>query len=278
MSVANFLNFNTAALPVIGNGPGEWPKLDSRLPFVRFNIPADAPFEPGEIRICNRKFAGRLDDSPPFVVWSRVLSSVQRICLQARLAYSGATLMKRLGSLPSSGLATVHALATAKVTLHLYRIPLRPSLLRPVGLSVRKPLAASFHNWLGERRLALRWCRSARSRLHWPDLQLTAGEETPASDRCEDPYPALFHWFAKGTDEARNANLAHLAELPAAAWCQYATSTRLKELEAYFYLRRQQRESANWWLYNNELSPLIDALLLKLMLAQQHLASVRAEG
>lgn len=277
MSMATILDCETAALPVIGNGPGEWPRLNSGKLFVRFNVASDMPFESGEIRICNRKFAGRPNDSPLFEVWGDGLSPVQRGQLQARLAFSSAALTKKLGSLPSSGLAAVHALAVEKVTLQLYRMPLRPSLLRAADLPARKPLAASFHNWLGERRLAWRWWQSARSRLHWPDLQLTAGEAT-STDRCEDPYPALLHWFAKGADEARNADLAHLAELPAAAWCQYATSTRLKELEAYFYIRHQQRESANWWLYNNELSPLIDALLLKLMLAQQHLASVRAEG
>ncbi len=239
------------------------------MPFVRFNVAADTPLESGEIRICNRKVAGRPNDSPPFEVWSHVLSRMQRVQLQARLALAGVALTEKLGCLPSSGLATVHALAAAEVTLQLYRMPLRPSLLRAVDLPVRQPLAAAFHNWLGERRLAWHWWQSLRSSLHWPDLQLTAGEAISGIDCCEDPYPALLHWFANATDEARNADFAHLAELPGAVWCHYVTSTRLLELEPYFFIQRQQRESANWWLYRNALSPLVDALLLKLMLAQR---------
>lgn len=269
-----------SVLYVIGNGPGNLPPDIPGMPYVAFNQVDTVPLGAGEIRINNRKMAGLTADAPPFVVSSAYISANWCRQLQASLATAAAELETELGCLPSAGLATVYALSGLGVSLQLYRMPLRPSLLRAPDMPARQPLAAAFHNWLGERRLAWQWWQALRPTLSWPQLCLSADDGHGAGNGAA-PYPVLLQWFAAHAGQPAQANtdtLQALTALPATAWYPSASAAQLKVLEGFFFLSRQQSDTANWWLYRNDLSPFIDTLLLRLMQMQQCLASVPAAG
>lgn len=259
-------------LPVVGNGPGAPPPKTENLPFVAFNQPADKPLRIGEIRINNRKLAGLAANALPFVVSSRFLSADACEQLQDKLNASALALCRQLGCLPSAGLAAVFALTDMDKALHLYQMPLRPSLLRAATMPMRQPLACAFHNWLGERRLAWQLLRSRRPLLNWQQLYLPA-EPADTADNITNVYPLLLEWFVSHANRPEKADISMLQELaaqPAAAWFRTAEAVTLQALEGIFFLERLQT-TPNWWLYRNDISPLIDTLLLRLMQAQQHL-------
>lgn len=160
-------------------------------------------------------------------------------------------------------------------SLRLYRMPLRPSLLRPTELSERKPLPAAFHNWLGERRMAWQYLHGATAILSWPQLSISTVDAGDSPEPLmEDPLEALAQWFETQAGEPVRRDtdgLKTLASLPDGAWLQSPDAGVLKSLEQFFFLKRENRETPNWWLYSNELSPFIDTLLLRLMQAQQRL-------
>lgn len=250
--------------------------MDENVPFVTFNQLADKPLRAGEIRINNRKFARAAANTLPFVVSSCCLSVYDCGQLQDKLETTSELLCSQLGCLPSAGLTAVFALTNMGVGLQLFQMPLRPSLLRLTNMPVRQPLAAAFHNWLGERRLAWQLLCAKRTLLNWPQLYLPTEPAETAKDIAIS-YPRLQEWFVTHSGRPEKADIStlqELAALPAMAWCQGSKADTLQAFEGYFFLVRQQQTTPNWWLYHNDISPLIDTLLLRLMQAQQHLLAV----
>jgi hypothetical protein len=262
---------------IIGNGPGDLPPDTDGRPYVTFNRVGSVPLRADEIRVVNRKEARLSADDRPFVVTGECFPAGWCRQFEASLVAAAAELEALLGCLPSTGLATVYALSDMEVPIALYRMPLRPSLLRMPNMSARKPLAAAFHNWLGERRLALQWWNDLPSIWSWSQRCLPVDNSEQARSGASDPFPTLWQWFAENEGESAWANtdtLQGLAALPATTWCMPVSAAQLRALERFFFLSRQQRNTPNWWLYRNELSPFIDTLLLRLMQAQQRLAYV----
>lgn len=263
-------------LHVVGNGPGVRPPMDENVPFVAFNQSADKSLRAGEIRINNRKIAGAAANTLPFVVSSRYLSAYDCEQLQDKLNTTSEELCSQLGCLPSAGFTAVFALTGMGVGLQLFQMPLRPSLLRVNTMPIRQPLAAAFHNWLGERRLAWQLLRDRRTLLNWPQLYLPT-EPTETIQDIDISCPRLQEWFvthAGRPEKGDISTLQELASLPAMAWCQGSKADILQAFEGYFFLVRQQQTTPNWWLYRNDISSFIDTLLLRLMQAQQHLLAV----
>jgi len=260
-------------LCVVGNGSGDCPPSGVSLPCVTFNQVAPTSWSDDEIRVVNRKVAGRTNTSEPFRVTGSRRSPAWCGALQGALSETAEELEAALECLPSTGFATTWALVQMGFALHLYRMPLRPSLRRPTGLSERTPLPAAFHNWLGERRLAWQYLYESTAILSWPQLPLSDGEAGERSEpTMEDPVRTLAQWFESQTGEPDQRDFAGLVELarqPAGAWLQPADAVVLKSLEQFFFLKRDNHETPNWWLYSNELSPFIDTLLLRLMQVQQ---------
>lgn len=153
-------------------------------------------------------------------------------------------------------------------------MPLRPSYLRTTKLSERKPLASAYHNWIGERRIGLSLLRKSATSFDWPELHLAPPPKATTPPRTRNIIPRLNEWFTDAANEPQNANtqvLAELAQFPAEHWRHNAMDNEIKEVEKFLFLARSQQETPNWWLYSNALSPILDKLILKLMLTQQHL-------
>lgn len=264
----------TPDLLVVGNGPGTKPQIPPGQLHIRFNSPPSSPLTPQEIRISNRKFPGKDSPTTPFRVQSKALSSSEISDLQRELSDSANNLTNHLGCLPSTGLATVLTLHFRGKRIKCVRMPLRPSYLRTTKLSERKPLASAYHNWIGERRIGLSLLRKSATSFDWPELHLAPPPKATTPPRTRNIIPRLNEWFTDAANEPQNANtqvLAELAQFPAEHWRHNAMDNEIKEVEKFLFLARSQQETPNWWLYSNALSPILDKLILKLMLTQQHL-------
>lgn len=150
-----------------------------------------------------------------------------------------------------------------------------PGLERPSGMPERKPLPAAFHNWLGERRLALQRCNELSLHSSWPQLYLSASAQMHDVSSQIDPFIALFDWFSRHEGcrsmEIEIDVLHSLANAPISAWLSSCSASQLIELERFFFLSRDEHETPNWWLYCNSITKLINTIHLRLMSVQQSL-------
>jgi len=265
---------NHPILCVIGNGPGSVPPGAGSYPCVTFNQATLAPLSEGGFQVANRRIARRTSKAESYYISSSQFTLACCATLQRALHQAAAELEAQLGCLPTTGFATTWALFRLGVPQHLYRMPLRPNLFRPAELSRHTPLPAAFHNWLGERRLAWQHLHLSPVILSWQQLPFSS--VTAAIAQCDteikNPCRAVAAWFESnaGTPNLQAAeDLRRLASLPLGAWIRSADTTQLQLIESFFFLGRESGETPNWWLYNNELSPSINHLLLRLMQAQQ---------
>lgn len=264
-----------ADICIIGNGPGEIPKCKPGRPFIRFNLSEDTPLSLMEVRVSNQRVRRRSCESGLFQVLSYGMRDTERDRFQRLLTQQASKLHSELGCLPSTGLATVHACMELDLLVHVFRMPLRPTLLRAPELAPRQPLAAAFHNWLGEQRLAWRLIAAHGDHLRWLDMTAQMGAIIMKKEGHLDPYPCIFQWMqnaaSRGPKAVDRANLVELATSSKFDWEGYAKPERLRQLEPFFHLDRSRQETQNWWLYSNSLSITIDTLLGRLTQAQKFL-------
>jgi len=267
---------------IIGNGPGKSPKPERDRPCIRFNLGDDEPLSPMEIRISNLRVARRPHESVLFQITSPGMRAPDSERLQHLLTQKALKLKAELGCLPSTGLTTIHACIELGLSLRILRMPLRPALLRPPDLAQRKPLAAAFHNWLGEQRLAWQLIAAHGDRLRWLDMTAKTHKTTGQTRGHLDPYPRIHDWMQvaalRGTNAVDQASLVELVSSSQFDWYGYANQERLRQLEPFLHLDRTSLETPNWWLYSNSLSTSIDTLLRRLSQAQQLLYLEQAAG
>lgn len=257
-----------SGLCVLGNGPhDEDSTLPPKLARVVFNRPEDS----ADIVVYNGRVLSRTN---PFVVHA----PNNDLChfLESALKREQADLRSTLGAPASSGLTFVRLACSLTPELWVYRMPLAPSLARPIGLGNRKPLACAYHNWLGERRLAFELIRSASSdcQIHWKSLYFPSRE--PSSVRHGDPWETLQAAASSRStelwDQASRYDTLHLAA--------HMDHARMQQIEHLFHLVVGENETPNWWLYDQQASAAIERLLKKLMWCQQqrylHLFSAMA--
>ncbi len=207
--------------------------------------------------------------------------AAERDRLQRLLTQQAYTLDAELGCIPSTGLATIHTCMKLGLSLQVFRMPLRPTLLRAPELAPRQPLAAAFHNWLGEQRIAWQLITAHGKHLTWPDMTAKIPPITRETEGHLDPYPYIFEWMEDaallGPNSVEWANLVELATSSQFDWETHANHEQLRRLEPFFHLNRAKQETSNWWLYSNSLSTTIDILLRRLTQAQQFLYLEQAE-
>lgn len=266
---------SAAGVIVIGNGPDEMPKFERDQPFIRFNLSDDIPLSPMEIRVSNRRVAELSGKPAVFQVHSQWMKDTEHEQLQHLLTKQASKLGAELRCLPSTGLTTVHVCIGLSLSVQVFRMPLRPTMFRASELPPRQPLAAAFHNWLGEQRMAWRLIASQGDQLSWPDMVAKRCAIAGKTEGGLDPYPRIFEWMQKasveGPDFVDPANLVELANSSRFDWLGYAKHERLHQLEPFFYLDRTRQKTANWWLYSNTLSTTINTLLGRLTQAQRFL-------
>lgn len=261
---------------ILGNGPGTLPSLEKATLSVILNPSPRRKPEGGEIFVSNAKHAGLPIGMRRFAVEAHAHDATWCTRAESALGDVASALKPAIGCEPSTGLVVLYWTLEIADHVSAHRMPLRPSLVRTEAMSNRSPLACAFHNWLGERRLALEMRRGLEARrLEWPSLELEKLDVVAGVDSESSPLLALLNLFRRRTgpgDRDFAAALADIACIDTEAWFRFTDSGTLRALEPYFFLVRQQRETTNWWLYSNECSTLIDTVLHKVMLCQQYLS------
>jgi len=193
--------------------------------------------------------------------------------LQAHVNFLLKQQTQALGCLPSTGYALIHGLWSLADRIVVDGICFNPSLERPRHLSMRKPLAQAFHNWLGERRTSFqRWLTEPPSGWAWPMISgadIKRHFMSSAGNAKGIHHSEVVHALRQSS---RTTSLDLLASLAAAKVHPTAdllvASTLVRELEGMFHLQRDQSETSNWWLYNDDASALIERLAGQLRVAQ----------
>lgn len=245
---------------VIGNGPETGEEVAQGLK-VRFNRSgSDGGLIEGTplLWVSNLRHKG----GAPCFISEGAYASAQ---LDNDLQEKARALSSNLGCWPSSGLATVAFLAEKVQCLRIYQMPLLPSLLRLSGLHPRKPLACVFHNWLGERRLAL---LSKTGITPWASLFLPkpTGGRTLSGNLFQD----LLSLPNISRDEGCKL-LKQLDQVSASCWLSNANFQHLNKAEHLFHLNRQVNQTRNWWLYDHDGSALAEVIRRRLAWCQQEL-------
>lgn len=260
---------------VVGNGSGETPELEHDQPFIRFNLSNDIPLSPLEVRVSNQRVIRQACESSLFQVLSLAMNETERDGIQRLLTLQSTKLDAELGCPPSTGIATVHTCLSLGLSLSIFRMPLRPPLLRASELAPRYPLPAAFHNWLGEQRIAWRLISAHKERLRWSDMTTKLDNIDSEEGGVLNPYPSILGWMKnaarRGPDTNDQVTLIELTTSPRFNWGRHANHEYLRQLEPFLYLDRARQETRNWWLYSNSLSTAIDLLLGRLSHAQQRL-------
>lgn len=246
-----------SGLCVLGNGPlcegGVCPHGIARVVFNRSDNSAD-------ICIYNGRVLGRKES---FIAHA----SDDKLCLflGGALTCEDNFLRSALGVRASTGLTFVSLACKLTPRLWVFRMPLAPSLARPVGLGNRKPLACSYHNWLGERRVAFEIIHKAshHCRIHWSSLYIPDTE--PSSARHGDPWETL-----QAAASSRSTELwVQASWYDAFHWAAHLDSSRLQQVEPLFHLLTDESDTSNWWLYDQAASVAVERLVKKLMWCQQ---------
>lgn len=230
---------------VIGNGPGTIPELKGTV--FCFN---DAEIDHAQLIRVESSHSHGL--SRQFVVTSNC--DVDEFQLQ--LIKTAEETEKVLNAWPSSGLVSVLALEASSNPYDVYRMPLAPSFRRGSECAPNIAIAASYHNWLGERRLIF-----SQLSKRWDSLYLP--KPSGGKPFEFDPFEILM------SDVIDSKMLETLANCSSDCWLRWATAERLMQVESKFYLQRSIQRSRNWWLFNRQGAEQIDKIFIQVAWCQQ---------
>ncbi len=238
---------------VIGNGPGEV-TLNKGEKIIRFNQSLDRN-KRTDLIIKNSKLAGI--DSGYFLQ-----GKVPFLHFEDKLAENEKVLATILGCKPSLGLLTIKTMVEHNIEIKVSGMNLLPSLQRSLDYSHRKALPAAYHNWLGERRLAL----SLGHKLNWSSVFML-----PIPKKVGNGSPSLAQLACLpnlSKNEARQI-WQDLSMIPYHLWLHQVDSKKLELVESIFYISRDTNLTPNWWMYDNQISTYVSKLHKTLAIVQQ---------
>ncbi|WP_182025735.1 hypothetical protein [Vibrio rotiferianus] len=251
---------------IVGNGPGELVVEDNER-VIRFNQPLTL-YAGTNLAITNSKVAGLKNG---FLVQGKVPDERFIEILET----NSMKLENLLGCKPSLGLLAIKTMLEYEVAVNVSCMALLPPLNRQQSYSEKKALPAAYHNWLGERHLALRWI----SKLYWPEFLLQAPHQSEVSTTITtDCFRQLRQLPSLPRKEASQL-WEKLSKVSYQAWLEQANSSNLKSVESLFYISRNRHLSPNWCMYDNQLSVHVNRLQKILAFVQQvFLFSERAKA
>ena len=166
---------------------------------------------------------------------------------------------------PSTGMVAASYFSRQTEPVEVHQMPLLPSFSRSLEMSSRQPLACSFHNWLGERRMVF---TRKYNMGPWQSLFIKPPEYLGLSEKH------LFEYLSALPDVLRSHGaviLKKLSQVSPQCWLNQATYEKLSEVEHLFVLKRGVQETKNWWLYDVDASHQTDTILRCLAWCQQQL-------
>lgn len=242
---------------IVGNGPGDLRVGDNER-VIRFNKSLTLN-KSTNLTITNSKVAGLKNG----VLVQGEVPSEQ---FTERLEANGKELEILLGCKPSLGLLAIKTMLEYEVVVNISCMALLPSLERLQSYSDKKALPAAYHNWLGERRVALHWI----DELHWPEFLLNAAphQDSASVAISTDSFLQLQQLPSLSRKEASQL-WKKLSRVSYQAWLDQASCSNLKAVESLFYISRNRHLSPNWWMYDNQLSIYVNRLQKVLAFVQQ---------
>lgn len=243
----------TDSITIIGNGTGDVPET-FETPIITFN-----EFKLGaenEIHLTNGKLSGlrekvQFEGHERNPILSHAFGEIEK------------ELTLQLNCKPSIGLTTVVMASTLFEKIYTYRMQFLPRYVRSEALHPRQPLASNFHNWIGERRVAL---NLSHDQFFWKGLALQ--KPSTGHDFSDDPFKLLAS-ISKNAEQT----LYLLKDIQVEAWLHHATDEKIQSVEPFFFLQRSLKETQNWWLYDQNLSYCVDDIVHKIAWCQQQLIS-----
>ncbi|MXR69958.1 hypothetical protein GNT65_14945 [Shewanella sp. JBTF-M18] len=169
-----------------------------------------------------------------------------------------------LNNVPSSGTVLLATLAANNIQARVVGMNLLPSIARQTTLRTHIPNPCHFHNWLGERRYAL--IHKFGQQFDWKALRLN--KPLLGTLNVPDPF-SLLKALATTPNDIALAKL--ISNISADCWLNSSSIESLQQAEGYFYLRRDQQRTSNWWLYHNQASKYLADTHIKLAWCQQSL-------
>ncbi len=240
---------------IVGNGPGKLIIVDNER-IIRFNQPAS--FKPGtDVTITNSKQAGL---KRGFLVQGEVPEQfIEKLDTNSR------KLEEALGCKSSLGLLAIQTMLEYQVDVRVSCMALLPSLERTQDHSNKKALPAAYHNWLGERRLAL----PLKDRVDWPELLLQVQRPNKlGSMTSQDCFHLLQQLPSLSRKDATNL-WEKLSKVGYHTWLDQANDENIQAIEPLFYVSRDSQFSPNWWMYDNQTSLYVNRLQKILASVQQ---------
>lgn len=243
---------------VVGNGANTFGPLPIAKHTIGFNKPIVPPFD---VIVHNNAHQGL----------SKTISLKINSIFDVDLLFFKHTayeLEKTLGCWPSLGLVAIATAIKCKKSLSVRYMNLLPSLARPTSFPVNKPLAASYHNWLAERRYAFTLLRE----IDWPEYRLISNHVRAAISKPVRNWLielASIQTLGKGKAKQR---IDELFELSIMQWYAAVSVTKPQDIAAcdsVFILSRTNHQTPNWWLYDIDYSLKMDAIRTKLAHAEE---------
>jgi len=244
---------------VVGNGPIVSKDLPLARHTIGFNKPLAAPFN---AIVHNNKEIGL----------SKSIGLHTECGLESvlpKLIDTALTLEAELGCWPSLGLTVVTTGVGLNLRLSVQRMDLLPSIARPSTLASNTPLAASFHNWLAERRYALTLLKD----LDWPQYMMTLNVEPLVEFHNQSNCLNELLSLPNASKEQAKNGIDFLYNIPLNAWVKavlLAKDTDIVACDSLFVLSRTSHQTVNWWLYDYTYSIKMNAIRTRLALAQAH--------
>lgn len=234
---------------VIGNGSGKIPNCNGKtvICFNGFDISVLTAYK----KIIRIENGHRLGESKSFKVAPLNQKMVKR------LNSTALKLEKQIHAWPSSGLTCLSTLKELGCSFEYCKMQFHPSFIRSSGQDANIPLAASFHNWLAEYRLA--------HALFHKSSHIAANETRDEMLNFKDPFTLLL------SNELTLNDLERLCTTEYFIWQQYSTLSKIKAVEHLFYIKRNELRSTNWWFFDLYGSIAIDQIFKILMDCQKKL-------
>lgn len=211
-------------------------------------------------RISNQRLAGgdsalSVSGAVPFAGFVQALN-LQHQQLQATL-----------NAVPSSGLCCLMAFILMGIPATVSSMTLLPSLARTAGLQARQPMASYFHNWLAERMLIMPYLAT----LDWPQFYLPLVQSTnytQTKNTIANPYALLTQLTQLDKHAGMDIIRVLAAETPE-SWLRHTRAESVSVVAPLFYLSRNEKQSPNWWLFDDMASQLIARVQYQLAWAHQ---------
>ena len=262
---------NFKKVTIIGNANGDWQAATQG-----FTIIFNGTFATGDkiINICNGPYAGSKED---FVV-----TGLHQAWLANQLSLIANELEEQLSCWPSSGLVSFVLFSRIGSELSLSRMSLLPSLNRGLDLLDSEHLPCVVHNWLGERRIALKLHSNDNNgngiQAHWPELHLLSTNAKSTSNNndmdiaSQDPFEQFMLLSQQPVKSISGMSvLTQLSQLPLSIWLKHSSQQKLLQVEQILFNEHPETNTGFWYLSDNEASAFLDSIRTNLALCQQQL-------